>query len=108
MAYQTLLGYCLGRWFHRAHRWANVGYEWLTNASRLFVLLEGTVWTYLYSGKPIYTCPCRNNSPMATPISNLSMGDEVIYLKTSTGPSTIIGKAPHLMSPKADFMATTV
>jgi hypothetical protein len=48
MAYRTLSGYCPGRWFHRARRWANVGDEWLTNASRLFVSLEGTVWTSLY------------------------------------------------------------
>jgi hypothetical protein len=48
MAYRTLSGYCPGRWFHRAGRWANVGDEWLTNASRLFVSLEGTVWISLY------------------------------------------------------------
>jgi hypothetical protein len=45
LAYQTLSGYHLGKWFHRAWRSCNIGANYGDNADRVFTHSSGTPWT---------------------------------------------------------------
>jgi hypothetical protein len=48
MAFQTLSGYCLGRWFHRLRRACGLGRDWRSNPFLIFIHGDGSPWTSLY------------------------------------------------------------
>jgi hypothetical protein len=48
MAFQTLIGYCLGRWFHRFRRACGLGRDWRSNPRLVFIHGDGSPWTSLY------------------------------------------------------------
>ena len=45
LAYQTLSGYHLGKWFHRARRSSGIGADYGTQPSKVFSHDNGTPWT---------------------------------------------------------------
>jgi hypothetical protein len=47
MAFQTLSGYCLGRWFHRLRRACGLGRDWRFNPWLVFIHGDGSPWTSL-------------------------------------------------------------
>ena len=48
LAYQTLSGYCLGKWFHRARRSSGIGADYQDCTARVFIHPSGTPWTSYY------------------------------------------------------------
>jgi hypothetical protein len=48
MAYQTLSGYYIGKWFHRARRSSGIGVDYKTCSTRVFTHDSGTPWTSFY------------------------------------------------------------
>ena len=47
MAYLTLSGYHIGKWFHRARHWAGI-YDWRQVSRPIFCKVNGTRWTSAY------------------------------------------------------------
>jgi hypothetical protein len=56
MAYQTLSGYHVGKWFHRARRSSGIGADYKTCTARVFTHASGTPWTSFYY-RHEFLCP---------------------------------------------------
>jgi hypothetical protein len=48
VAYETLSGYHIGKWFHRARVATGVGPDWTANTTRVFIAADGSPWTSLH------------------------------------------------------------
>ena len=83
LAYQTLSGYHIGKWFHRARRSSGVGADYRTCPSRVFVHANGTPWTsYFYRHEFLYPSLQRQRAA----------GDAMLRAFNATAGNTIEAK----------------
>jgi hypothetical protein len=67
LACQTLSGYHIGKWFHRARRSSGVGGDHRTDPSGVFTHANGTPWTSYFTGMSSCARLCSDNAQLVMP-----------------------------------------